>query len=77
MQEIREIDTATPQIRWELHARVKSRRYKTYSDLAQKMGITLPQLSRILNGWEFPSSTMQKRLARELGLSVSDLRRLL
>ena len=63
--------------RFELKARVVAVGYRTYREFAEKLEIDPTRLSRVLNGHEFPSRTVQKRLARELGITLKDLRAML
>ena len=63
--------------RFELKSRVVAAGYRTYREFAEKLEIDPTRLSRVLNGHEFPSRTVQKRLADELGITLKDLRAML
>lgn len=63
--------------RFELKARVVAAGYRTYREFAEKLEIDPTRLSRVLNGHEFPSRAVQRRLARELGITLRELRALL
>lgn len=71
------IDTEPPAPRYKLKARVIESGYPTYTDFAGRLGIHRVYLSKILNGHEFPSPNMQRKLAAELGLTLRELKELL
>jgi transcriptional regulator with XRE-family HTH domain len=71
------IDTEPAQVRYGLKAKVIGSGYKTYLDFADDLGIHRVYLSKILNGHEFPSPRMQRRLAAGLGLTLRELKELL
>jgi transcriptional regulator with XRE-family HTH domain len=71
------IDTEPPVPRYKLKARVVEAGYPTYTDFAESIEVHRVYLSKILNGHEFPSPNMQRKLAAELGLTIKELRELL
>ncbi|UCF01631.1 MAG: helix-turn-helix transcriptional regulator [Deltaproteobacteria bacterium] len=72
-----ETSTAAPEPRLRLRARVYTAGYRTMTTLASEMGVHLTALSRVLNGHDWPSPRMQRRLADKLGLTLRELRELL
>jgi len=73
----KEIGPIAPQVRFAIKAEIQRAGFKTYAALAERIGINPTTLSKILNGHEFPGPSVQKRLARELGLTLRELRNLL
>lgn len=71
------IDTQPAQTRFQLKARVIGAGFPTYSSFAEKIGIHRVSLSKILNGHEWPSPNVQRKMAEELALSIQELRSLL
>jgi transcriptional regulator with XRE-family HTH domain len=71
------IGTEPAQMRFRLKAKVIEAGYPTFSEFAGKLGVHRVYLSKILNGHEFPSPNMQQKLAKELGLTLLELRGLL
>ena len=72
-----EIGTATPMVRLRLKARVYEAGYPTFQELAYNLKIHPTMLSKVLNGHEFPSPALQRKLAERLALTIKELRELL
>jgi transcriptional regulator with XRE-family HTH domain len=70
-------DTALPTVRYRLKAKVIESGYHTFSEFADKLCVHRVYLSKVLNGHEFPSPTLQRRLAEKLGLTIRELMELL
>jgi transcriptional regulator with XRE-family HTH domain len=70
-------DTQAPKVRNFLKAKVFEVGYPTFADFADKLGIHRVYLSKIVNGHEWPSPNVQRKLAAELGLTLKELRELL
>jgi transcriptional regulator with XRE-family HTH domain len=70
-------DTQLPRARHQLKGRVYASGWKTLVDFAQEIGIHRVYLSKILGGHEFPSPSVQRKIASGLGLTVRELRELL
>ena len=72
--EITETSTAAPPVRFRLKAKVFEAGFFTFREFAHKLEVHPTYLSRVMNGWDWPSPTLQKKLADELGMSVKDLK---
>lgn len=70
-------DTATPFIRNDLKAEIFRAGYKTFQDFAARVEIHPVMLSKVVNGHLFPSPNLQRRMARQLGLTLLQLKNLL
>lgn len=68
---------AIPTVRYRLKARIFECGFKTFIEFSRRVEVHPTYLSRILNGWDFPSPTLQKRMAEELGLTFKEMRELL
>ena len=77
MYQAETVDAQPAKPRFELKALVISSGFKHFYAFAEKVGIHPVTLSRIVNGHEFPSPNMQRKLASELGLTIKELRELL
>ena len=71
------METLKPKFRFKLKSRIIGAGYKHMKEFADAMSIGLPKLSRIICGWELPSTTIQKKMAQFLGISIKDLKKLL
>jgi len=71
------IDTGTPPIRHLLKAKIFECSYSRFVEFAREVNISHTYLSSILNGHLFPSNTVQGRMAKALGMTLQDLRRML
>ena len=76
-RQILETETASPPVRYRLKARIIGAGYPSYTDFANEINIHRVWLSKVLNGHEFPSPTLQRRMAEELGLSLKELKAML
>jgi transcriptional regulator with XRE-family HTH domain len=70
-------NTEPAQVRYGLKAKVIGEGYKTYIDVAGRLGIHRVYLSQVLNGHIWPSGALQRRIASELGLTLRELQELL
>jgi len=71
-----EVDTSAP-VRFGLKSLIVGTGHKFYSEFAEKIGVDLSRLSRIMNGLEYPSKRVQKSICQELNLSLKQLKDLL
>jgi transcriptional regulator with XRE-family HTH domain len=76
-QELTAIDTASPEPRYTLKGNVVAAGFRTYREFAETVGVHPATLSQVLNGHLWPGPTLQKRMARELGLSLRQLKEML
>ena len=70
-------DIQSPRVRNLLKAKVFEAGYPSFAYFAGRLKIHRDYLSKILNGHEFPSPNVQRKLAAELGLTLKELRELL
>ena len=63
--------------RFFLKGRIHEAGFKTIGGFAGRVGAHISTISRIVNGWEVPSPGLQERMAKELGLTIGELGRLL
>jgi len=66
-----------PKFRFKLKSRIIAVGYKNTKEFSDAIGIGLPKLSRIICGWELPSTTIQSKMAQFLGISIKELGKLL
>ena len=66
-----------PTFRYVLKARIYEAGFKTMGLFADRIGIDLSKISRIVNGWEIPSPKIQQKISEELDITVKELRELL
>ena len=68
---------AMPSQRFALRAAIIEAGFLRYNHFAKAIGINQAYVNRVLTGFMFPSGRVQRLMARELGLNLSELRRLL
>ena len=66
-----------PNFRFNLKSKIIETGYKNIREFADESGVGLPKLSRIIRGWEIPSTKIQNKMARALGISLKDFQKLL
>ena len=66
-----------PNFRFNLKSKIIETGYKNIREFSDESGIGLPKLSRIIRGWEIPSTNIQNKMARALGISLKDFQKLL
>ncbi|UCG11482.1 MAG: hypothetical protein JSU72_13165 [Deltaproteobacteria bacterium] len=69
--------TPAPMYRFELKGKIHASGYRTISEFANAINVDVGQVSRCINGWLFPGPTLQRAMARQLGLTLKQLRELL
>ena len=68
---------AKPKFRYDLKSKIIAKGYKNAKEFSDITGIGLPKLSRIIRGWEIPSTSIQKKMAQALGISLKSFQKLL
>lgn len=66
-----------PARRFQLHARIISAGHRNVKEFGDKIGMDEGMMSRIINGWETPGPSRQRRLAKYLSISLEELSTLL
>lgn len=66
-----------PKFRGELKGEIHKKGFKTIVKFSSVIDTDPTRMSRIINGWEFPSTPMQEKIARALELSLNDLGKML
>jgi hypothetical protein len=69
--------TIKPKFRFNLKSKIIEAGYKNIREFADESGVGLPKLSRIIRGWEIPSTNIQNKMARALGMSLENFQKLL
>jgi len=70
-------DSISPSYRYQLKARMVLSGYRTNNSFADELGIDPARISRILNGWEYPSPKLAQKMAIAFGITIRELRELL
>jgi hypothetical protein len=70
-------ESTAPPYRYQLKSKMILSGYRTNCALAKQINNDPARISRILNGWEYPSPRMIQQLSQALGISVKDLVQLL
>lgn len=68
--------TIPPQ-RYELRAEIIRAGFRSYREFSKKIELDAAYLSRVLNGYMWPSAKVQRLLSKELGISLRELRGML
>jgi len=63
--------------RYALRGEIHSAGYRTLSEFSKATDVELSKISRIVNGWELPTPRLEKSIAAGLGMSISQLRKIL
>ena len=66
-----------PKYRGALKGKIHARGFKTIKGFSKKIDVDPTQISRVLNGWEFPSQRLQEKIAKSLEISMNEFVRLL
>ncbi len=66
-----------PKYRFLLKGKIHTKGFRTLREFGEFTDTDYSSLSRIINGWEIPSPNIQKRIARALGITTTDLHELL
>ena len=66
-----------PKFRGKLKGKIYEAGFKTMIDFAHHIGTDPARISRVLNGWEFPSTNLQTRIAEGLNIRLDDLGKIL
>ena len=66
-----------PPYRYLLRARIAESKFRTLSQFSREVGVNASRLSRIVGGWEFPSSALALSIADALNISPEHLKELL
>ena len=66
-----------PSYRYTLKSEIIRAGYQNMTEFCSEIDASLPRLSRVIHGWEFPSPGLQRRIAAGLGITVKQLRALL
>ena len=78
MQEAPHIQGTEPPVpRYSLKAEISRAGYKHFYTFAEDVNIHPVTLSRVINGWQYPNPNLQRKLAKQLGLTIKELRELL
>jgi len=75
--QVSEDGTRTPQYRFKLKGMIHSKGFKWVNEFAKVTGEDNATISRIINGWEWPSPRVQTKLADALGITLRELQTLL
>jgi transcriptional regulator with XRE-family HTH domain len=70
-------EPTVPQRRFLLCAEIIRAEFRNYSQFSRRIGIDPAYISKVLNGFIFPSAKVQRLMADQLGLSLRELRKLL
>jgi transcriptional regulator with XRE-family HTH domain len=66
-----------PVYRYALKGKIHAAGYRTMAEFGARIGLNLTQISRIVNGWELPTPSLQRKLASGLGISIREVKDLL
>ena len=66
-----------PEMNYELKAEIIRAGYSSISSFANEIGTSVSLMSQILHRWRLPGPTVQKKIAKALGIKITELRDLL
>ena len=67
----------TPRFRYAFKARIIEAGYKIMGEFSEALGVKLSRISTIIQGWEIPGPSLQRKLAQKLGISLRELKGLI
>ena len=67
----------SPNYRSLLKAKIFETGHRTVTEFAEKVGVHISRISRIISGWEHPSASLAEKMAEVLGVSLEDFKELL
>lgn len=62
-----------PDYRFRLRAKMAERGFKSQKEFAASAGADVSTINNIMNAWRFPGPVLQRKIARTLGLTISEL----
>ena len=77
MDRFKNAEILRPNFLYGRKAKIISKGYWTLTEFSGKIGISMPIISRVVSGLEFPGATHQKKIAGALGLTLRELGELL
>jgi hypothetical protein len=67
-------DTVRPRYRFGLRGRIHMAGFRTLGEFSRAVGV---DIARICCGWEWPSPWLHESIAKQLGLTIRELKELL
>jgi len=66
-----------PRYRYHLKGKIHESGFRTIGEFSRTSGIDISRISRIVNGWEYPSTILQEKMKRVLKMNSEEFLSLL